>query len=211
VATQAVQLWFSRDAAGLGWPMPGGLFGAYQEPLDTWADMTHLLARESWPAGLVHSIAYACGPLKDTRPMPDPFTDPAYPAEQERRVHEEALQFLRGQVAPLWPGATDPQNPAGVNWDLLVDPAGAAGERRLEAQYWRANVDPSERYVMSVKGSTQYRLPADGSGFANLYLAGDWVATGLGAGCVEAATMAGLAAARAILHEPVPIVGEHDL
>jgi predicted NAD/FAD-dependent oxidoreductase len=72
-------------------------------------------------------------------------------------------------------------------------------------------VDPSERYVLSVKGSTKYRLAADDSKFENLYLAGDWVATRLGAGCVEAATMAGLAAARKIGRPGLKIVGEHEL
>ena len=59
----------------------------------------------------------------------------------------------------------------------LVDPEGQPGDgiKHLQSQYWRANIDPSERYVLSLAGSTKYRLKAGESGFDNLYLAGDWV------------------------------------
>ena len=64
--------------------------------------------------------------------------------------------------------------------------------------YVRINVQPSDRYVQSVPGSVQKRLPPDGSGVDNLFLAGDWVRIGLNAGCVEQAVLGGRAAARAI-------------
>jgi hypothetical protein len=54
------------------------------------------------------------------------------------------------------------------------------------------------------------RLSAGESGFGNLYLAGDWVLNGLNGGCVEAATMAGMAAARALTGRPIVISGESD-
>ena len=63
---------------------------------------------------------------------------------------------------------------------------------------------------MSVVGSTRYRLASDQSGFANLFLTGDWIRTGLNAGCVEAAVMAGMQASRAISGYPVMIQGETD-
>lgn len=72
-------------------------------------------------------------------------------------------------------------------------------------------VDPSDCYVLSVAGSAQYRLPSDGSGLANLYLAGDWLKTGLDAGCIEAAVMGGMQASRAISGYPERIAGEHDI
>lgn len=47
----------------------------------------------------------------------------------------------------------------------------------------RANVSPPELYVLSVPGSSQYRLPAvDPHEFSNLYLAGDWTKNGLNLG-----------------------------
>ena len=41
-------------------------------------------------------------------------------------------------------------------------------------------------------------LRADGSGFDNLFLAGDWIDNGLNAGCIEAAVLGGLQAANAV-------------
>jgi hypothetical protein len=73
------------------------------------------------------------------------------------------------------------------------------GANRFDGQFWRANVDPSDRYVLSLPGSGRHRLRPDRSGFDNLYLAGDWADSGLNAGCVEAATMSGLQAANAVL------------
>jgi len=63
---------------------------------------------------------------------------------------------------------------------------------------------------MSVVGSTKYRLRTDQSGFSNLFLTGDWIKTGLNAGCVEAAVMAGMQTSRAISGYPIDIDGETD-
>lgn len=98
--------------------------------------------------------------------------------------------------------------PTGFDWSVLIDLNDGTGPARFDGQYWRGNVDPSERYVLSVVGSSQHRLRADQSGFANLFLAGDWLKTGLDAGCVEAATMGGMQAARAIGGYPAVIRGE---
>jgi hypothetical protein len=107
----------------------------------------------------------------------------------------------------LWPAA----GPAGAfPWQWLTDASEGTGAQRFNAQYWRANVDPSERYVMSVVGSTKYRLQTDQSGFDNLFLTGDWIKTGLNAGCVEAAVMAGMQTSRAMSGHPRMIDGETD-
>jgi hypothetical protein len=81
---------------------------------------------------------------------------------------------------------------------LLVDPEDRAGQLRLQAQYWRANVEPSERYVLSVPGSSRYRIQPDDTGFENLYAVGDWTACHINAGCVEAAVISAMVAANAI-------------
>ena len=94
--------------------------------------------------------------------------------------------------------ATDPPDSEVLNWNFLVAPDGVQEVARFNYQYWRANSDPSERYVLSVKGSTRCRLESDKSGFDNLYLAGDWTYTGLNVGCVEAAVMSGMQAAQGI-------------
>ena len=51
-------------------------------------------------------------------------------------------------------------------------------------------------------GSTQHRLWADGSGFANLTLTGDWVRNTFDLGCIEATFMAGLQAANVLRGRP---------
>jgi uncharacterized protein with NAD-binding domain and iron-sulfur cluster len=84
------------------------------------------------------------------------------------------------------------------------------GQNRFNSQFWRANIDPSERYVMSVVNSSQYRLATDKTGFNNFYITGDWIQTGLNAGCVEAATMAGMQTSRSICGYPEHISGEKD-
>ena len=80
-----------------------------------------------------------------------------------------------------------------LDFDLLVDPrnVGAEGVQRFDSQFWRANIDPTERYVTTPPGSVRYRLEAWGSGFTNLTLAGDWIYTGLNVGSFEGATMSG--------------------
>ena len=123
-------------------------------------------------------------------------------------MRANATGQLNGPIGALWPNAV---TPAGFKWDWLVDlqrPDGTGGEQRFDSQYWRANVEPSERYVLSVVGSSAFRLATDGSGFSNLYLTGDWIRTGLNAGCVEAATMAGMQTSRAISGWPSVIKGE---
>jgi uncharacterized protein with NAD-binding domain and iron-sulfur cluster len=209
VQTQAFQLWLNRDADGLGWhAKETALFGAYRA---SGSDMSQLIPRESWPAGAqVHNIPYFCNPLQDDPNAPAPFTDPDFPKKQADLVKGISLDFLKtGGATAIWPLAAG-ANPDELNWDLLIDLKNGQGAQRFDRQFWRANIDPNERYVLSVKDSTQYRLRADESGFANLYLTGDWVLTGLNAGCVEAAVMAGMQTSRALCGRPAQVFGETD-
>jgi uncharacterized protein with NAD-binding domain and iron-sulfur cluster len=212
VQTQALQLWFNRDITEMGWTShQRALVSSYVEPLNTWCDMSQLIDREDWKGCAdVRNIAYLCGPLQDASHIPDPFTDPKFPDTQLQRVKNESLAFLQTSVRTLWPGATAPNNPNGINWDWLVDLHNGVRQARLDAQFMRANIDPSERYVLSVKGSTRYRMRSYESGFDNLFLAGDWTYTSINAGCVEAATISALQASRAICGHPKEIIGESD-
>jgi len=207
VRTQGFQLWLNKRLEEY-WNRPSPVLGAYVEPLDTWADMTHTAQFESWPAGWVQSIAYICGVIADDGDEPEWFTDPGFPGRQKGRGFDAVLNYLTHDVGYLW---HNPQDPHGLDWNWLVDPHGSAGVERLKAQYWTVNVDPTERYVLSVPGSLEARLPNKrGTGFSNLYLAGDWTRNGINAGCVEAAVMSGLLASRAVSGSPATIIAEAD-
>lgn len=209
VQTQACQAWMDHDAGQMGWHEPErNIFIAYD-----WAgaDMSHLLPMEDWPDDLgVRNISYYCKQFKDAEHIPPPGPDPAFPQSQADRVRANSREFLNTRIAPIWPNGVAPDNPEGINWAWVVDPEGRTGEDRFDYQFWRANVDPTERYVMSRKGTTQYRRTSETCGFDNLYIAGDWTLNGFNAGCVEAAVTSGLMACRSICGHPRKIVGETD-
>lgn len=214
VQTQALQLWLHPDTAALGWQVPEGVdegpvLGAFYEPIDTWADMSDLIPRETWPASnLPKSIAYFCGPWLDADPIP-PYSDHAFPSVELARYRDLVLPFLETKIEQLWPNANAASG--GFDWNLLVDLGEQSGRARLGSQYLRVNIDPTERYVLSVPRSTRFRLRADQLPFANVVLSGDWTYNGLNAGCVEAAVMGGMFASRALCGVPEVIVGEEEM
>jgi uncharacterized protein with NAD-binding domain and iron-sulfur cluster len=201
VQTQAAQLWMTPALADLGWPDAPTVMATYQEPFDTWAEMSEILKFENWQgASVPGSLQYICGPMEG--PDAPPIDDPAFPANAQGQVEAAARKWLGSAIAHIWPKATDPLNPAGLNYNLLVDPAGRTGAERLAAQWLRANIDPSERYVCSFPGTSVSRLRSEDSGFDNLFLAGDWTVSSVNGGCVEAAVESGMAASRGICGTP---------
>ena len=210
VPTQAFQVWLTADARALGWPWPLANLSSFVEPFDTMADMSHLLGRESWPAGEAPGyVAYFCNALPATRPSSAP-PDPAFAAAAHASVKEHAVAFLRQWAGHLWPGSVDPAT-GEFRWALLAGGVGQ-GADRFASQFWRANVDPSERYVLSLPGTGRHRIAPGDTGFDNLVIAGDWTECGLNAGCVEAAVISGRLAANAITGSPrlEDIVGFHN-
>jgi uncharacterized protein with NAD-binding domain and iron-sulfur cluster len=203
--TQAMQIWLKSTSAQLGWdtqPLP--VVTAYADDMNTWGDLSHLLAREDWPTeSQPLNESYFCGPLKDSVPIP-PVSDHGYPNRMNDQVKQRSIEWLESNVEFLMPLLAKQGQ---IDWNQLVADDHSVGIDRFDAQYWRANIAPTERYVISAAGTTKYRLPADGSGFSNLYLAGDWVLTEINAGCVEAAVMAGLSASQAICGFPQKILG----
>jgi uncharacterized protein with NAD-binding domain and iron-sulfur cluster len=202
VQTQAFQVWLREPTASLGWAHdPNSVAGCYVEPLDTYCDMSHLLPREAWPqdAG-VRSIGYFCGVLDDRSGETE--------TEANERAKANAIEFLSKDIGTLWPGAVTGGQGSPLRWDLLVDANDRRGTARFDAQYWRANVSLSERYVLTPAGSVEHRLRSDESGFENLVLAGDWTKNGVDGGCVEAAVVSGMQAARRLTGAKRPIIGE---
>jgi len=198
--TQAMQLWLSRDIAELGWAQKSPILDGYAQPLNTWADMSQLIVRESWtPPNVVRSIAYYCGPMVGGIPDPD---DRDAPAKAHAEVKETGRQWLASSSGFLWPLGCTPGSTTDLDYALLVDAGGGVGDQRYDAQFWKANIDPSERYVLSVSGSLESRIKPGESGFTNLFLTGDWTRNGFNAGCIEATVMAGMQAANAICGYP---------
>jgi uncharacterized protein with NAD-binding domain and iron-sulfur cluster len=204
VVTQAYQLWLTEDLKTLGWklfPESGDepVLTSFTEPVDTWASMDQLLCREDWNTALAQprSLAYFCG-VQNIGHFP-PYDDHAFPAQCKDAVRNAAIDQLNHQIHWLWPNA---QNDAGFCWSWLLAPADQQGAARFNSQYWRSNIDPSERYVMSVVNSTRFRLATDGAGFNNFYVTGDWIKNGINAGCVEGAVQSGLQTSRAICGFP---------
>jgi uncharacterized protein with NAD-binding domain and iron-sulfur cluster len=203
VATQAFQIWLREDMSALGWPHPEGSLSGFTQPFDTWADMRHLLAEESWPVP-PRALAYFCSVLPDPPAVPD-CTDRGYPERRRAEVRRNATRFLDADIGHLWPRAT--RWPGRFRWDLLVDPGRPAGtpgatEDRFISQFWTANVSPSDRYTLALPGSAKYRISPLDNTYDNLTICGDWTECGHNTGCVEAATMSGRLAAHAIAQTP---------
>lgn len=170
VPTQGGQLWLNTSLENLGWKYKPPVLGAFVEPLDVYADMSELIEWEDWEEEKPKSIAYFTGVIKETEKA-------------------QTIAFLNSHIQALWPN---------FNWQNLIDSQERSGEKRLDAQYWRVNVEATDRYVLSVPGSLKYRLKPDQSGYNNLILVGDWVNNGYNSGCVEATVLSGKLATQAI-------------
>ncbi|HYC53735.1 MAG TPA: NAD(P)-binding protein [Candidatus Binatia bacterium] len=191
VATQAFQLWLADDMRAWGWTGGPVALSGFVEPFDTWADMSHLLPREAWAEPAPQSIAYFCNVLSERQVREN----------SHDIVRTNAVQFLEQSIRHLWPQA----GPAGqFPWQRLAPPgpSGATGRSRFDTQFWRANTEPTDRYVLSVPGSSRFRISPLDRTYDNLTIAGDWTACGFHAGCVEAAVMSGRVAAHALCGLP---------
>jgi len=198
VPTQALQLWLREDAHGLGWKGPPVNLSGFVEPFDTWADLTHLAPREGWRTAPRH-IAYFCSVLDD-RPVP-PGHEAAFERAEHARVEGHAVTLLERDIAGLWPRAHRANG--AFRWDLLHQEGTARrGPEAITTQFCGANVRPSDRYVLSLPGTSGCRISPLTLHLDNLTVAGDWTETGLNSGCVESAVISGLLAAHALCGAP---------
>jgi hypothetical protein len=171
--------------------------------------MSQVLKYEPWhpyPEG-PKSLQYLCSVL-ETELFRAPPDDDCVLARAKLLARERAITWFSDKARYLWPNSC-----AGgyFDWTILFDPSGAQGSDRVDAQMYRANVDPSNCCVGSPAGSTQWRLATDASGFGNLYLAGTWIDCGFNTECIEAAVISGLQAARAVAATNSAIPGEDFL
>jgi uncharacterized protein with NAD-binding domain and iron-sulfur cluster len=211
--TGAFQFWTFPDRAGLGWSFwkeePPTLT-SFAQPIDTWADLSDLLGKEDWSSDFYPgAISYFCGGLQDSV-LPLKPEDKDYVKSSQKYIKDLAVWFTQNQLPYLFPNLKDKSQQ--IRWNLLVDPKERKGESRIESQYLRINVQPSERYVLSPKGSTKFRIKTDGSDFKNLILTGDWVYNEvLNAGCVETTVVSGIQAANVVLSQKVKILGKDKI
>jgi uncharacterized protein with NAD-binding domain and iron-sulfur cluster len=211
-ATQAVQIWLNATTEELGWKktitdLPTNRFvgGTYGQDLTDSCDFSDLIAMERWPEhNTPHGLVYFIGALPDPEEIP-PFTDHDYPVRQGARVKWSAIQYLR-TIDGLLPGAPrSPIDARSFDFDLLAahDPATRGrGVNQFDQQYWRANIDPNERFTLNVADTVRHRLDPWDSKFDNLVLAGDWTYTGFNLGSFEGATMSGKLASLALTGAP---------
>jgi len=203
VPSQAIQLWMNEDMQELGWTAPPVTLSAFVKPFDTWADMEHLIPEESFNPE-AKAIAYFCNVLADPPVQPD-RSDRDYPIRRREEVRQNAIHFLNHHIGHLWPWAV---NEAGFRWEILADSEDGnkapktSGTARFNSQYWRANVNPTDRYVLALPGTLKYRISPLDNTYDNLTIAGDWTDCGFNEGCVEAAIISGRLAAHAISHYP---------
>ncbi|WP_170229673.1 NAD(P)-binding protein [Polyangium fumosum] len=203
--TVSAQLWKRDDLRATGWPLPPPVMIPYAAPLDTWADMSHLLPRESFPEpGGPRSLAYLTAAMDDDEPPPiERSAYVGYAARQLQRVRTLTARHLDTSAAHLWPAISRPDG--ALDRSRLHAPA--SSDDPLAFQHHSPVQHPSDRYVLSPRGTTRHRLAADESGYKNLVLAGDWTLTPMNLGCVEAATMSGIRAAQVLTGLPIPM---HD-
>jgi len=204
VATQALQVWARPTMAQLGWTRGTVMLTGFHHPFDSWTDMTPLLPEESFDdaglaSGLPQALAYFCNVLPAG---PEPDGSEAQAEAAEMAVRQNSIEFLDRQIGHLWPNAVD--DAGHFRWDQLVATGAmpgrsvGSGPDAIDGQYYRANVNPSDRYILSLPGSSQHRISPLEVHVRNMTIAGDWTHCGINVGCIEAAVMSGKLAARAL-------------
>lgn len=205
VATFGQQFWCTKTLADLGWDKkPASVSGP--EPVDVWIDMSQVLETEQWDKNKSPlSLQYLTGPTATTL-YRNPTSMADTPKKGKELIRDVTVKWLNSFGTVNFPKAATQSG--AFDWNVLFDESNQQGEARIDAQYLRLNVDPTECCVHSAKDTVQYRRKPEQSGFTNLYLAGDWTYTGINVTCVEATTISGKMAARAISGQPKHIVGE---
>lgn len=199
VASQAFQVWLNEDLDALGWRGPAYITGAFAKPFDTWCDMSHVVPEESWPRR-PRAAVYFCAVLPDP-PEPPIESDLGYLDRRTAEVRANAEAFLQGPMRDAWPLAFQDGR---FRWTLLADGEAETppGPGRFASQFWKANVNPTDRYVIHTPGSFRHRISPLDRTYDNLTIAGDWTDSGFHSGCVEGAVMSGLLAAHALSGAP---------
>lgn len=224
-ATIGVQLWLNKTLPELGITrkIPRGqrMIGAsFIDPFNVIGDFSELLDHEGWrfqpqkervanplaaPMATPQTLLYLCGPIADrTDPLRHDFADHSVPHAAYEQAIAITAQYLA--TAALWlPNAPGDRPADNLGLDvgtLFVNDPTVLGLDRLDTQYLKVNIDPSERYVLSLPGSVAKRPKAWACEANNLTLAGDWIYTGINIGSFEGAVTSGRLAAHSLTGFP---------
>ncbi len=159
VPTYSVQLWSNLDETALGWTSQKPATVAGPQPLCVWADMSPVLAVETpTPDRNAKTLHYLCGTYP-TRLYAEPEAAADTPKIAAAEIRAQTVDWLTANARWTWPNVSDGKS---FKWEALCAPANVTGDLRLDAQFLRANIDPTECTVGSDAGTTKYRLgPAD--------------------------------------------------
>ena len=185
VATQSLQLWMQPTLVDLGWTLGSTVLTSFVEPYDSWADMSHLLCRETWSGpNAPQSLGYFCGCMQ----LPD---GPVTPDQMNQLATQLADSWLTANIQTLWPDAVTAPGP---------DP-------QIASRYDLANFDISDQYVQTPAGNNVASRfdPGATADFSNLYVVGDWTKTRFSGGCFESAIESAMLASRGISGFPTEI------
>jgi uncharacterized protein with NAD-binding domain and iron-sulfur cluster len=204
VPTLSLQLWSNRSLKDLGWNRAAPACVSGPEYLNIWADMTQVKRTEiSHREFSVKSLHYLTGTFA-TKLYRAPLSAKDTPKQAKSELRALIVDWLNTHGHVAWPLTGEPGN---FDFSVLSSQTGALGESRLDEQYYRANIDPTECCVRSGAGMTQYRLGPGESGFGNLVLAGEATRHGFNTTSLEGAVMSGMAASRHICGYPAQIDG----
>jgi uncharacterized protein with NAD-binding domain and iron-sulfur cluster len=207
-ATQSIQVWFEKDYQDLGMNLKEwGIettpnLVTYASPIYSWIDMSLVLDQESWKATQrPKMLIYYCGSVPDADNYPD-FGNASSPEQAKENLIATMQQWLQDNMGYFWKNTQNIEFPQGFDFNILFDTdyrTNPTPEQKLRSQYFRANIEPSDRYTLSVPNSGFHRLKTDQSGYANMVLAGDWIDFGVNVGYIEGAVLSGRQAGKALL------------
>ncbi|MEM9650525.1 MAG: NAD(P)-binding protein [Actinomycetota bacterium] len=206
--TGALQLWTTRTTDELGWPALTGtnrwIGPTFLPPLFAVADFTASLPYETWPKERrPKGLLYFCGALQIPDPIPD-FSDHGFPARMKEQMFGQSAQLMMSLGGLLPRSGDGGPYPQAMNANSLYCGADetATGSNRMRQQYYRANIDPNERYTLSEPGKLQHRLKSWESGYTNVALSSDAIYTGFNIGSFEGSVMSGMLASATLTSSP---------
>lgn len=219
IPTMSMQLWINPNLKELGmnledWGFPKDALPnlvTYADPQYSFIDMSQVMPYEDWGDKAPGVLIYYTGSFLDPEVIP-PYSDENYPHEQLERIMRVSEQWLRDKMGWFFPNATTLEYPEGMRFDVIHDFSKAAKTDygRLKTQFFRANVNPTDRYTLSLPGTNKYRLKANESGFENLVITGDWINFGVNVGYYEGAIIAGLQAGQ-VMREKLDLPYETEI